>query len=75
LYLKKLIDSVTKNPTTSVVVDLEKQVIECNGAAEAFEINAYKKACLLNGYDDIDYLLSLQAEIRTFDQQHSLQTA
>jgi 3-isopropylmalate/(R)-2-methylmalate dehydratase small subunit len=69
-YLKKLIETVSQNPETPIVVDLEKQVIECNGASEVFEINAYKKSCLLNGYDDIDYLLSLQGEIRKFDKDH-----
>ncbi|HZX73975.1 MAG TPA: 3-isopropylmalate dehydratase small subunit, partial [Cyclobacteriaceae bacterium] len=38
---------------------------------ESFDINAYKKTCLMNGYDDIDYLLSLDGEIRKFDLAHS----
>ena len=43
-------------------IDLEKQTItiDTTGASESFEINAYKKTCMLNGYDDIDYLLSMK---------------
>jgi 3-isopropylmalate/(R)-2-methylmalate dehydratase small subunit len=44
------------------------QVGEVN---ESFEINAYKKTCLMNGYDDIDYLLSLHKEIKAFDPAHT----
>ena len=50
-------------------IDLEKQTItiDTTGASESFEINAYKKTCMLNGYDDIDYLLSMKAEIEQFE--------
>lgn len=54
----------------TLTVDLEKQTITIDntGASETFDINAYKKACILNGYDDIDYLLSIKAEIAAFEK-------
>jgi 3-isopropylmalate/(R)-2-methylmalate dehydratase small subunit len=50
-------------------IDLEKQTITIDRtrASESFEINAYKKTCMLNGYDDIDYLLSMKEEIEKFE--------
>ncbi|HEX7844439.1 MAG TPA: 3-isopropylmalate dehydratase small subunit [Chitinophagaceae bacterium] len=55
---------------TELTVDLEKQTITINstGESEGFEINSYKKTCLLNGYDDIDFLLSLKPEIEKFEK-------
>ena len=57
----------------SVTKDLEKQTITIDrtGASESFEINAYKKTCMLNGYDDIDYLLSMKEEIEQFELNHN----
>ncbi len=54
-------------------IDLEKQTITIDrtGASERFEINAYKKTCMLNGYDDIDYLLSMKEEIEKFELNHN----
>lgn len=54
-------------------IDLVNQTItiDATGAKETFEINAYKKTCLLNGYDDIDYLLSIQEEIVAFEKARS----
>ena len=54
-------------------IDLEKQTItiDTTGATESFEINAYKKTCMLNGYDDIDYLLSMKEEIEQFELNHN----
>ena len=54
-------------------IDLEKQTItiDTTGASESFEINAYKKTCMLNGYDDIDYLLSMKEEIEQFELNHN----
>lgn len=56
---------------TELTVDLEKQTITINstGENETFEINSYKKTCLLNGYDDIDYLLSIKDDIQAFETQ------
>ncbi|MBP8114045.1 MAG: 3-isopropylmalate dehydratase small subunit [Chitinophagaceae bacterium] len=54
---------------TELTVDLENQSITINstGEQENFEINPYKKTCLLNGYDDIDYLLSIKEDIQQFE--------
>ena len=54
-------------------IDLEKQTItiDSTGASESFEINAYKKTCMLNGYDDIDYLLSMKEEIEQFELNYN----
>jgi len=70
-FLKKLFSAIEKKPDTHIVVNLsEQKVILEDGSSEAFEINAYKKTCLMNGYDDIDYLLSLRDEIRHFELAH-----
>lgn len=69
-FLQSLLTAIEQNPKTEVTVDLTKQQISFDGQAEQFEINAYKKECLINGYDDIDYLLSLNKEIREFDLAH-----
>ncbi len=78
-FLKKIFEVVEKNPNTELEVDLEKQAIKISESsqvsplggdlegAEVFEINPYKKTCLLNGYDDIDYLLSIKPEIEKFE--------
>jgi len=69
-FLKSLFEAVRKNPQTMITVDLEEQMVAVNGQYEEFDINLYKKTCLLNGYDDIDYLLSLSKEVRAFDLAH-----
>lgn len=70
-FLKKLLPEIEKNPLTKITVDLEGQTISMeDGSGESFEINPYKKICLTNGYDDIDYLLSLRDEVRHFELTH-----
>jgi 3-isopropylmalate/(R)-2-methylmalate dehydratase small subunit len=56
--------------TDTLTVDLENQTIriDATGAEEKFDINAYKKTCMLNGYDDIDYLLSMKEEIEAYEK-------
>lgn len=67
-FLKKCLELVAANPATTLTVDLPAQrVAVTGGPAEQFEINPYKKASLMHGQDDIDYLLSLRDEIRAFD--------
>jgi len=58
-----------QGPNDTLSIDLAAQTItiDATGASETFEINAYKKTCLLNGYDDIDYLLSMREEIAAFE--------
>ncbi|HZY78833.1 MAG TPA: 3-isopropylmalate dehydratase small subunit [Cyclobacteriaceae bacterium] len=70
-FLKKLFDAIEKDPKTSVDVNLPDQTISFNNEKEKFEINVYKKECLINGYDDIDYLLSLTKDIKAYDVAHS----
>lgn len=68
-FLASLFDCVNKDPKTKVKVDLEAKSITnlATGASESFEINSYKRNCLLNGFDDIDFLLSIKGEIETFE--------
>lgn len=67
-YLSYLQQEVEKNPTIQIIVDVEEQTIEINGIKESFDIDSYKKICLLNGYDDIDYLISQKSKIEAFEQ-------
>jgi 3-isopropylmalate/(R)-2-methylmalate dehydratase small subunit len=70
-FLKKTFDAIEKNPNTKITVDLPSQKISLeDGSFETFDINAYKKTCLTNGYDDIDYLLSLRDEIKQYELTH-----
>jgi 3-isopropylmalate/(R)-2-methylmalate dehydratase small subunit len=66
-FLQQLFTAIQKDPATPISVDLDKQTITANGQSESFEINDYKKTCLLNGYDDIDFLLSIRGEIEAFE--------
>ena len=72
-YLKELFDAIVHKPSTRIVVDLESQSIHFEGkdviVKEKFEISPYKRTCLLNGYDDIEYLLSMKEEITAFEKQ------
>ncbi len=67
-FLQKIF---TLSNDDELTVDLEKQTITINstGETEVFEINSYKKTCLLKGYDDIDYLLSIKEDIEKFELQ------
>lgn len=71
-FLQQLLDTVAQHPEAQIAVDLERQTIEntLTGAFEQFDINPYKKTCLLNGYDDLDYLLSIRDEIAQFEKAH-----
>lgn len=68
-FLQQIFRAVEKDPAAQVEVNLEEQFIRISatGEQEKFDINPYKKTCLLNGYDDIDYLLSLSKEINTYE--------
>ena len=67
--LARLMDAVQKDPSTILIVNLEEQLLEVPalGLSVTFDINSYKKTCLINGYDDIDYLLSLKNKIEDFE--------
>ncbi|MFZ4057795.1 MAG: 3-isopropylmalate dehydratase small subunit [Ferruginibacter sp.] len=60
------------NHQATLTVDLQAQTItiDATGASEKFDINPYKKECLINGYDDIDFLLSNRAAIEAYEIQH-----
>lgn len=72
-FLKELFDTIFANPKAEVEVNLPAQTItnKTTGRSEHFEINAYKKHCLMNGLDDIDYLLSQKAETESWEQNHN----
>jgi 3-isopropylmalate/(R)-2-methylmalate dehydratase small subunit len=67
--LDNLFNEVTKNPKLEFTVDVKKQKLISKdiGINESFDINPYKKICLMNGYDDIDYLLSMKKKIINFE--------
>lgn len=69
-FLAKLFQVIGQDPATKINVDLPAQTItiQATGASEKFDINPYKKECLLNGYDDIDYLLSLKDRIEQYEK-------
>ena len=68
-FLVKIFEAVTRDPDTQITVDLQEQVVELQSTLEneSFEINAYKKSCLINGYDDIDFILNQTEAITTFE--------
>ncbi|MBL7750718.1 MAG: 3-isopropylmalate dehydratase small subunit [Chitinophagaceae bacterium] len=72
-FAQKLLAAITADPATLVEVDLPTQTIRIvsTGEQESFAINEYKKTCLLNGYDDIDYLLNMRKEIEQFETQEN----
>lgn len=72
-FLEKLF---RQDADTALIIDLPAQSISIagtndNDASEHFEINSYKKNCLINGFDDIDYLLSIKEDILFYEQQHA----
>ncbi len=68
-FLQKIFAAIEKDPATTFEVNLEKQTFTINQTGETtnFEINPYKKHCLQNGLDDIDYLVEMQNEIEAFE--------
>ena len=70
-FLSSLFDSINNDPATTVTVDLNAQTITNNatGELESFSINSYKKRCLLNGFDDIDFLLSKKDDIEEWENK------
>jgi len=68
-YLRDLMEIITQNPSTQITVDVEKQTISFNDKTESFELDSYKKICLINGYDDIDFLTSKKEAIQKFEQK------
>lgn len=72
-FLQKLFQSIEANPKMQVKVDLPNQTItnEVTGESEHFDINGYKKYCLENGLDDIDFLVKNKDKIEAYETEHS----
>lgn len=68
-FLAEIFSSISKDPKAKLTIDLENQTITNNstGKSESFEINPYKKECLMKGLDDIDYLLSKKDSIEQYE--------
>lgn len=68
-FLAKIFELVHQNPSTAIIVDLEKQTVMLTETGDQFEfeINPYKKSCLINGYDDIDFILNQKDSIEAFE--------
>ena len=73
-FLKILLTAIENDPGTIVKIDLPNQEISLaeSGIKENFEINSYKKECLLNGYDDIDYLINIKDKIIDYEKARLL---
>lgn len=71
-FLNKIFDALESQSDIELSVNLIKQEVSISGTdlKESFDINPYKKTCLLNGYDDIDYLISKKSKIEQFEQTH-----
>ncbi|MDM1388729.1 3-isopropylmalate dehydratase small subunit [Myroides marinus] len=66
-YLSYLFNEVESNPDIKIEVDVEQQSITINNQKEHFDLDPYKKICLLNGYDDIDFLIAKKDAIKSFE--------
>ena len=71
-FLQELFRTIRENPESSVRVDLPNQTVTnlSTGRSEHFEINGYKKHCLMNGLDDIDFLVQNQEKTEQWEQQN-----
>ncbi|MDC8103845.1 3-isopropylmalate dehydratase small subunit [Chryseobacterium sp. PTM-20240506] len=67
VFLQEILTDITENPEKEITIDVEQQTISFNGKTEYFELDSYKKICLLNGYDDIDFLISKKEAIKEFE--------
>ena len=74
IFLEKIFSSINENPSATITIDLPKQTISIDTTDdfEEFEINSYKKNNMLNGFDDIDYLLKIKEKIKTFSKNTPL---
>jgi 3-isopropylmalate/(R)-2-methylmalate dehydratase small subunit len=73
-FLEKIFNNIYENPKTKLNIDLNQQIIRILGtdSSESFEINEYKKGNMLNGYDDIDYLMNIKDSIEKFAKKTPL---
>lgn len=68
--LNQIFEIIDQNPSTEFEVDLENQTLGIQSQSINFEVDSYKKICLLNGYDDIDFLISQKDKIEAYEQNH-----
>ncbi len=66
-FLKEILEGVNENPDQEIAIDVELQSVSFKDTTETFELDSYKKICLLNGYDDIDFLISRKQAITEFE--------
>ena len=72
-FLKNLLDQIQRAPETIVTIDLKQQLLTVSsGESTSFEINPYKKECMINGLDDIDYLLNIRDVIKAYEFRKTL---
>lgn len=71
-FLGEILKTIAQDPTAQFTVDLQTQTFTNNtsGASENFAIDGYKKECMIQGYDDVDYLVSLHPEIEKFEKNY-----
>ena len=71
-FLQKMFARIAKDNSATFTVDIVSQTItiDATGEQEFFSLDGYKKECLINGYDDVDYLVSLKPEIEKYEQSH-----
>ena len=70
-YLKKLLTEIAEDLSTELTINLEEQILKTPVGEILFEIDSYKKMCLINGYDDIDFLISKKEKIKDFEAEIS----
>ncbi|WP_278353059.1 3-isopropylmalate dehydratase small subunit [Chryseobacterium gleum] len=66
-FLKEILEGINENPDQEIAIDVELQSVSFKDTTETFELDSYKKICLLNGYDDIDFLISRKKAITEFE--------
>lgn len=66
-FLKEILEGINENPDNEIAIDVELQSVSFKDTTETFELDSYKKICLLNGYDDIDFLISKKQVITEFE--------
>ena len=73
-FLKQIFNAAEKDASEKLAINLQDQTITIasTGQTEKFDINPYKKTCLLNGYDDIDYLISIKSDIEAYEIKRGL---
>jgi len=73
-FLAELFDTISRDPKMEVEVDLPNQTVtnKTTGRQEHFDINRYKKHCLMNGHDDIDFLVESKSKIEEWENETTI---